>query len=68
LTVGFESFRIFDVGKTFRDKISAGKQLWSPSIEILGSEWSVDIISEENRTFGIYLRRKDNKKLDEFLF
>jgi len=64
--VGFESFRIFDVGKTFRDKVSAGQMLWSPPIEILGFEWYVGITSEENRTFGIYLHRKDEKKLDKF--
>ena len=62
--VGFESFRIFDVGKTFRDKVSAGEPLSSPSIEILGFEWFVDFESLRNGTFGIFLNREEKKKLD----
>ena len=51
MTVGFESFRIFDVGKTFRDKTSAGENLFSPFIEILGFKWCVGIENEENEFF-----------------
>ena len=62
MTVGFESFRIFDVGKTFRDITSAGETLYSPFIEIHGFEWFVGIKNEENEFFGIYLYREDKEK------
>ena len=70
MTVGFESFSIFDVEKNFRNRTSAGKQLFSPFIEILGFEWCVSIQNnnKENESFGIYLYRKVKEKLDKFWF
>ena len=62
MTVGFGSFSIFDVGKTFRDNTSAGSRLYSPFIEILGFEWRVAILNKENEFFGIYLFRKRKEK------
>ncbi len=54
---GFWSFSISDVEKTFMDKTSAGKQLYSPSIESLGFEWNLSLKRElkGNEFFGIYL-------------
>ena len=60
--VGFVSFGISDVRKTLRDKISAGKDLYSPFIEIHGVKWRVGIENKENEFFGIYLFREDKEK------
>ena len=62
MTVGFESFRIFDVGKTFRDITSAGKRLYSPFIEILGFKWFVAIKNIKNEFFEIALHREVKEK------
>ena len=62
MTVGFGSFSISEVRKTFRDYTSAGEVLFSPFIEILGFEWCVGIKNEENESFGIILYREDKEK------
>ena len=61
-SVGFGSFRIPEVRKTFRDITSAWELLLSPSIEIHGFEWYVGIENKENESFGIYLCREYKEK------
>ena len=61
-SVGFGSFRISDVGKTFRDITSAWELLLSPSIEIHAFKWYVAVKNRENEFFGIALHREDKEK------
>jgi len=59
--VGYGSFKICNVKKTFADKTS-GKYLFSPDIEIFGNKWYVGMRKQIDNYFSIYLSNIDKEK------
>jgi len=60
--VGYGSFKIFDLKKTFADITSSEKRLYSQKIEIFGTKWYILIMNSSNQHFGIFFFREDKEK------
>jgi hypothetical protein len=61
--IGYGSFKICDVKKTFADKTSSGNFIFSPGINIFGIKWYVGLVNNNNQFFGIYLCRENKVKI-----